>query len=73
MKYLTIILALILAGCATGNTRPPSAEHGMAGMCGPDRQVICEQGTGRSGRDEKCFCAPRKAIDELFEDPEDQW
>ena len=65
---LFLLLMVLLAGCANV-VIPHERTMSLAGVCGFGKVALCDQ---LAGGDERCYCAPDRVLDKLFE-REDDW
>jgi hypothetical protein len=65
---LFLLLMVLLAGCASvGITHERTMS--LTSVCGLSKVAVCDR---LAGGDERCYCAPDRVLDELFE-REDDW
>ncbi len=65
---LFLLLMVLLAGCANV-VIPHERTMSLTGVGGLGKVALCDQ---LAGGDERCYCAPDRVLNELFE-REDDW
>jgi hypothetical protein len=65
---LFLLPMVLLAGCASVEILHEKTTN-LTSICGLRKVAICDQ---LAGGDERCYCAPDRALDDLFE-REDDW
>jgi hypothetical protein len=65
---LFLLLIVLLAGCTSVGIRHEKTTN-LTGVCGLRKVAVCDQ---LAGGDERCYCAPDRVLDHLF-DRDDDW
>ena len=65
---LLLLLMVLLAGCTSVGI-PHEKTTNLTSVCGLRKVAVCDR---LAGGDERCYCAPDRVLDHLF-DREDDW